>query len=384
MPRLPRIYIEGSLYYITCRSLPNQKIFREKGDYEMYFGLLKKYKEELGVKIFAYTLMPSHLHLLCEVDNKTSVSTIMHNLNSSYTKYYNGRYSRKGHLFRERFKAAVIEKDPHLLLNITAHIHLNPQRLNLSLQAQSYPYSSYGLYLDYYQQTDHGLDIKAEIEELVSALIGENYNDFIERLSQTEEYKKMHKKLQRKKIVGSDEFIAKVKDEIEHQQEVHKEEAEAAAENKEKVLVQTGTAVLMFVLTVAGIYVYFHFSRLAPKLPAVSQKVISETLQDLDQTEWQTQLTKSDGTPVSNDVMSFKAGKFSSAYLAQFAFPHTNYSMAVEGDTIIWETMQTSPQGTASWRGEVTNGHMQGILSLRQEGKQPQDFYFKSVKFWRR
>ena len=97
----------------------------------MYFGLIKKYREQYQAQVYAYSLMPSHLHLLLEVDEKTTISTIMHNINSSYTKYYNGRYERKGHLFRERFKAALVEKDPKVLLNLTAYIHLNPKKLEI-------------------------------------------------------------------------------------------------------------------------------------------------------------------------------------------------------------------------------------------------------------
>jgi len=383
MPRLPRVYINNSLYYITCKTLPNQKIFKDKEDYAMYFSLLKKYKDEVGVKLYAYTLMSSHLHLLCEVDDKTSISTIMHNLNSSYTKYFNGRYSRKGHLFRERFRMAIIEKNPQLLLNLTAHIHLNSNRLNMELKAESYPYSSYGLYLDYEQHNDYELDLKAEIKEIVKALIGENYAGFIEKIAKKDEFKKLHKKLQRKKIVGSDAFIAQVKKEIELQKWGNeKENNSKVLEVKKSPLLNAGTVILAVVLSLGGIYIYYNYSRHDVKIKNKIVKI--EKLSDLEQTEWQTQIFSSDGALVSNDVMSFKDGKFSSAYLTQFAYPHINYSVAHEGDKIIWETMQTSSQGTASWRGEVLNDQMNGVLSLQQQGKKPQDFHFKSIKFWRR
>ncbi len=383
MPRLPRVYINNSLYYITCKTLPSQKIFKDKEDYSMYFGLLKKYKDEVGVKLYAYTLMPSHLHLLCEVDDKTSISTIMHNLNSSYTKYFNGKYSRKGHLFRERFRMAIIEKNPQLLLNLTAHIHLNTNRLNMELTANSHPYNSYGLYLDYEQHNDYDLGLKEDIAEIISGLVGENYSDFMKRITARDEFKKLHKKLQHKKIVGSDAFIARVKKEIQLQKLENEKESESKVlESKRSLLLNAGTIILAVVLSLSGIYIYYNYSR---QDIAIKNEIVKiEKLTDLEQTEWQTQIFSSDRVLVSNDVISFKDGKFSSAYLTQFAYPHINYSIAHEGDKIIWETMQTSPQGTASWRGEVLNDQMKGVLSLQQQGKQPRDFYFKSLKFWRR
>jgi REP element-mobilizing transposase RayT len=383
MPRLPRVYIEGSLYYITCRSLPNQTIFKDKEDYTMYFGLVKKYKQELGVKIYAYTLMPTHLHLLCEVDSETSISTFMHNLNSSYTKYFNSRYSRKGHLFRERFRAAIVQKDPQILLNLTAHIHLNAERLNLDLEALSYPHSSYKLYLDYDQHNDHGLDIKTEVEQIIGALVGENYSDFIGRISAKQDFKKLHKQLQGKKIVGTAGFVEKVKKEIELQRMQNEKEANSA--QQPQIRPARPTAVILLALTIAGIYVYFNYSRPAAELPQ-SKEVATEPKEKetLEMTEWQVQIIKPDGVPLVNDVMSFKNKKFSSAYLSQLSFPHTNYSMAYQDDAIIWETMQTSPNGTASWRGEVRDGQMQGILCMRQDGQKQQDFTFRSLKHWRR
>ncbi len=298
MPRLPRVYIEGSLYYITCKSLPNQTIFKDKEDYEMYFGMLKKYKEELGVKIYAYSLMPSHLHLLCEVDDKTSISTIMHNLNSSYTKYFNGRHARKGHLFRERFRAAIIEKNPQILLNLTAHIHLNADRLNLDFEAKSYQNSSYRLYLDYDKHNDHSLNIKTEVEEILSALVGENYSDFIARMSAQADFKKLHKQLQRKKIVGSAAFLDRVKKEIELQRQQNKEESDfKVLEAKKSPLLIAGTIILAVVLSLGGIYIYYNYAR---QDSAIQNKIVKpEKLADLEQTEWQTQIYSSDGSLVS-------------------------------------------------------------------------------------
>ena len=86
MPRLPRIYIEGALYYVTCRAEPEQKLFQEKRDYDMYLEFLKKYRKDFGFKVFAYVLLPNHIHLLIEPSERATISEIMHVLNSSYSK----------------------------------------------------------------------------------------------------------------------------------------------------------------------------------------------------------------------------------------------------------------------------------------------------------
>jgi hypothetical protein len=38
----------------------------------------------------------------------------MHDINSNYTKYYNSKYHRKGHLFQERYHCVLVEKAQYL------------------------------------------------------------------------------------------------------------------------------------------------------------------------------------------------------------------------------------------------------------------------------
>ena len=54
MPRLPRIYVKGVLYYITCRGVHRERIFRQEGDYKMFLDLLQKYQQQYGIKMFSY------------------------------------------------------------------------------------------------------------------------------------------------------------------------------------------------------------------------------------------------------------------------------------------------------------------------------------------
>ncbi|MFH1092671.1 MAG: transposase [Candidatus Omnitrophota bacterium] len=398
---MPRVFVENALYYVTCKSLPNQSIFREKGDYNMYFELMKRYKEQYGVNIYAYNLMPSHLHLLMEVDEKTTISTIMHNINSTYTKYYNSRYERKGHLFRERFKAALIEKEPKVLLNLTAYMHLSVKKMEVAIQGQTHPYSSYSLYLDYNQQSDHGLNIKNEIAAVLSGLIDENYSQYLQKAEQSMDFKKMHKQLQRKGMLGSSAFLESVKNKIEQFREAEAGEKETAqlkpdletAENNvqnAKGFNPMGLAILILVLTSAGMYLYFDYTRNSAK-PQIEEKadkiqevIKQEPISNLERTEWELKLFAANGQEVKTDTLSFNNGKVVSAYLAGINYPKSNYSLVFEGDKLIWETMQTSPSGTASWRGEVKNEKMSGILSLRQKGKQTQVFSFENTKYRRK
>ena len=88
------------------------------------------------------------------------------------------------------------------------------------------------------------------------------------------------------------------------------------------------------------------------------------------------------GTPFQTvDILTFKDKKMVSENLNLNGYPASNYSMTKENNRVVWETMQTSGTGTASWRGEVEDGRMRGILSLRQAEKEPQDFSFIRLNY---
>ena len=192
----------------------SQDIFKDREDYKMFLELLKKYKGQYGFKLFAFCLLPNHFHLLMELpkqgqgeDKAGILSAVMHDLNSSYTKYFNGRYQQKGHLFRERYKAALIEKEPYLL-KVSAYIHLNPQALNLSVDPGAYPYSSYMFYLD--KTISEGDFLAEEKQELLGLLNGQDYGAFIEKVSKEPLFAGLHNSL-RKGVLGTSDFEEKVR-----------------------------------------------------------------------------------------------------------------------------------------------------------------------------
>jgi REP element-mobilizing transposase RayT len=218
MTKIPRMHIEGALYYVTSRGDHNENIFKDDNDYKAYLELLKKYQAQYGFKIFSFVLMPNHLHLLIELKEGITISQVMHDLNSNYTKYFNGRYQRKGHLFQERYKMVLVEKEPYLL-GITAYIHLNPKALNLASDIKDYPYSSYLSYLYYTAQTKTevkiDLNITAEIQEVMKHLGAKTYQDFIKEVSQGE-MEALAGNLNKKSILGSEGFVERVKTEVEN------------------------------------------------------------------------------------------------------------------------------------------------------------------------
>jgi REP element-mobilizing transposase RayT len=390
MPRLPRIYLKNAVYYITCRGEHGENIFKDEKDYEMFLELLKKYQEQYEIKVFSYALLPDHLHLLVEMEkeareeapNKSQeISDFMHILNNTYTKYFNSRYDKKGHLFRERFKAVLVEKDTYLL-KMTAYIHLNPEKLNLVKDSRGYPYTSYPAYLDNNYEQEKWLHIKKGVEEVLRLLQNKDYVDFVREMTD-EERAFIQKKLQRGGILGSEDFSRNVK---EHVQAYHEDEKAKETRKNYRLYFATATYLIVLIIGLGGIYFYFTSKKL--KDSKEKQQVVAQAIQraeDLKGTEWEIKLVPASGGKEAADMLSFSAGKFASAKLNPSGYSLSNYSVTVEDSgKVAWETMQTSSEGTASWRGEIEGGKMKGILSLREDGKAPQDFSFMSIGYRRK
>jgi putative transposase len=211
MEKIPRIHIENALYYVTSRGDNEENIFRDAGDYRMYLDLLKKYKQQLNFKLFSFVLLSNHVHLLIEPKEGTTISQIMHALNSNYTKYFNSRYGRKGHLLQERPKMVIVEKQGYLL-GVSSYIHNNPYKLGLAAEAGVYEFSSYPLYagIDPVFFIDIGEE-RREVEMLLSqASQSRTYAEYMNAVP-AHEMDVLDKDLEKKNILGSEDFVRKVR-----------------------------------------------------------------------------------------------------------------------------------------------------------------------------
>ena len=145
MARSPRLFASGLLYHVIVRGNQRRKTFRSAADYQAYLDRLEKYRVRYRLRIYAYCLMPNHVHLLVETGS-TPLAKFMQGLQQSYTQYFNWRYGKVGHLFQGRYKAIICERDQYLLA-LVRYIHLNPVRAKLTTRPERYPYSGHKSYL---------------------------------------------------------------------------------------------------------------------------------------------------------------------------------------------------------------------------------------------
>ena len=113
MPRKPRVEYCGAFYHVITRGIQRQNLFHNNQDREFYLDRLEQYRKRYGFTIYAYVLMSNHVHLLVE-SAKAPLSKIMQGLQFSYTRYFNRRYRKMGHLFQGRYRAILCDREQYL------------------------------------------------------------------------------------------------------------------------------------------------------------------------------------------------------------------------------------------------------------------------------
>jgi REP element-mobilizing transposase RayT len=144
MARAQRVHYPGAVYHVIARGNNKEPILSSDRGKNYYLGLIKKYKERFPFNLYGYAIMDNHVHILLEV-REDPLSKIMQGIQQSYTQWYNGHYQRVGHVFQQRYKAILCDKDSYLL-SLLKYIHSNPVRAGVT-ETLSYPWSSHRDYL---------------------------------------------------------------------------------------------------------------------------------------------------------------------------------------------------------------------------------------------
>lgn len=129
MPRHARIDIPGLLQHVIVRGIERRPIFLDDEDRGNFLSRLRILLSETETDCYAWALLDNHFHLLLRPRQRL-LSEIMRRLLTGYAVVFNLRHNRAGHLFQNRYKSIVCDKDPYLL-ELVRYIHLNPIRAGM-------------------------------------------------------------------------------------------------------------------------------------------------------------------------------------------------------------------------------------------------------------
>jgi putative transposase len=140
MTRRARIVVPGLPHHITQRGNRREPVFFDTGDQEIYRDLLAEQVRKAGVEIWAYCLMPNHVHLIAVPQDDCGLGRAIGEAHRRYTNFINARGRWTGHLFQSRF-ASVPMDEAHLMACVR-YVSLNPVRARLVAAARDWPWSS--------------------------------------------------------------------------------------------------------------------------------------------------------------------------------------------------------------------------------------------------
>jgi len=379
------------VYYVTSRGA-SDPVIRDQQDYDTYMGLVGEYQQRYGFRLFAYCMVPDQVHLCLEPAQGTTISAIMHDLTTRYTKYYNRRYGRTGHLFQERFKAVLVEKE-HSLLFVTACLHRWPTQCGLMSDFSAYPFSSYARYMG--AAGPGPIQMDAEIAEILRLLPDEHtpeaYQRYVTGLTPAESERPM-----RSRILGSEAFIQRVKDRLSGPARLEPQASAQALEGsiatplrRQAVLMTAGSltaAVLGFGMIVASLYQRLgsvedgivvlsqeNEAAFLSRQAMTVQQAKAEAFASLESAVWEIRLMPINGPAggeLRQDELSFAGEHLISRTFAAEGFTEARYLVRVEPDgASVWEAAQSHANGdVVTWKGEWRSDVMRGTMTRQAAG----------------
>jgi putative transposase len=157
MPRAPRGLFDGLSYHVVNRGNDKRTIFHKDFDYKAFLDLMMEGKGLYFIKVFAYCLMPNHIHMVLRPVRSVELSKWMHWLTTTHVRRYHQHYGTSGHLWQGRFKNFIIQEDTHLL-TVVRYVEANPVRAGLVASARDWEWSSH--------RETTGLKSRAIIDEI--------------------------------------------------------------------------------------------------------------------------------------------------------------------------------------------------------------------------
>ena len=141
MPRRVPAAFPDALCHITTRGAGGAAIYVDDRDRELFLFMLGSVVSRGRWLCFTYCLMTNHYHLVVQTP-EPNLDAGMQWLNGQYSRAFNRRHGRRGHLFGSRYRIRLVERDAHLL-EAARYVVLNPVRAGVCADPADWPWSSH-------------------------------------------------------------------------------------------------------------------------------------------------------------------------------------------------------------------------------------------------
>jgi putative transposase len=126
--------------------------YSERKEFSLRKNTVERIIKNRSVELISFTLNPECFILLIKQTEKDGIADYMQRVSNSYTKYFNSRYGKSGHLFSGPYKAFDVPAESLVLTSVLIHREIGSAR-EWRGREHKYPWSSYQ---DYINHVDHG------------------------------------------------------------------------------------------------------------------------------------------------------------------------------------------------------------------------------------
>lgn len=119
--------------------------FPETGTFKTKENRINTITKKRHVSLLVFTILNDSFHLIVQNLSHSILSVYMQRVLTAYSKYFNAKYKKRGHVFNGPFEAKFI-KDESELSKFSALIHRKPGVQN-QIDYEKYPFSSYQDYI---------------------------------------------------------------------------------------------------------------------------------------------------------------------------------------------------------------------------------------------
>ncbi len=157
MSRPKRIDYPGAFHHVLSRINNRISLLKHSADKESFIKHLIKTVKLFDFKLHAFCIMDNHFHLIIE-SGKVLLSRVMQYIIGNFTKEYNKKHNKVGHLFQGRFKSYLIDAETYFL-ELTRYILNNPVRAGIVKLVEEYQWGSFKHYFSKYRNDFIEIDL---------------------------------------------------------------------------------------------------------------------------------------------------------------------------------------------------------------------------------
>ncbi len=197
MARFRRLVVPGYPHHITQRGVRRQTTFFDDLDYQRYLDIAKTLLETSPLEIWAYCLMPNHVHAVVVPHEQSSLAQFFGKLHKKYAQITNARYEWTGHLWQNRFFSTVMD-ERHTLIALR-YVERNPVRSGLVCSPSDWPWSS--------TRGNLGLGDDPLIPERPALRLVRQWSEYISGPETDRDLESLRKITGSGRPIGNDEFV---------------------------------------------------------------------------------------------------------------------------------------------------------------------------------